>query len=206
MTESQPADAIMRTVLAMLETGGQEAVQLREVARRAQVSLTTIYKFFPTRDDLIIAAVERWMAANSCAELDLTGVEYGLYEGLMHILRHVFEPWERSPRMLEIFHQVQTWPGGERLLEQTYQAIEPAAMKLFVGYDPHYIEDLSLILTHLAFGAVARFAAQEISATDVLPILERTVYRLTIDNSAAANRITSSQSRCQCPTGGGADG
>lgn len=42
----------------MLDTGGYEAVQLREVARRARVSMATIYKRYRTRDELIVAALE----------------------------------------------------------------------------------------------------------------------------------------------------
>ncbi len=190
MTEPQPADAIISTVLEMLEDGGHDAVQLREVARRAQVSLTTIYKAYPTRDELIVAAVEHWMAANGCAPLDPVVPGEDLYSGLMRILRHVFEPWERNPRMLEVFHRAQTGPGGHRLLEQSWRAIEPIALRLFVGYEPAYIGDLALIVTHLAHGTVARFAAGEIGITEILLILERTVHRLTSDNAAFARRVT----------------
>jgi AcrR family transcriptional regulator len=42
-------DAIVRIVQDLLESKGYDAVQLRVVAKRARVSLTTIYKFFPTR-------------------------------------------------------------------------------------------------------------------------------------------------------------
>ncbi|SQE00481.1 helix-turn-helix domain-containing protein [Parafrankia sp. BMG5.11] len=44
---SEPADAILSVVLELLESGGHDAVQTREVARRARVSPLTIYKLFP---------------------------------------------------------------------------------------------------------------------------------------------------------------
>ena len=56
------ADAIVAVVQELLETGGYDAVQLREVARRARVSLATIYRLFPTRDELIVISLERWMS------------------------------------------------------------------------------------------------------------------------------------------------
>ena len=40
---------------------GFDKWQLRDVAEIAKVSLATIYKHFPSRDDLIVATVERWM-------------------------------------------------------------------------------------------------------------------------------------------------
>ena len=52
---------ILGAVAAMLETDGYDAVQLREVARRAKTSLATIYKRYPTRDELILAALEAWL-------------------------------------------------------------------------------------------------------------------------------------------------
>ena len=44
-------DRILDIVVEILETEGYDAVQLREVARRARASLATIYKRYPTRDE-----------------------------------------------------------------------------------------------------------------------------------------------------------
>ena len=59
------ADAVLAIVLEIIAEDGCEAVALREVARRARVSLGTVYKWFPTRDDLIVTTLQRWMAANN---------------------------------------------------------------------------------------------------------------------------------------------
>lgn len=48
-------------MVEILETEGYDAVQLREVARRARMSLATIYKRYATRDELILAALDTWM-------------------------------------------------------------------------------------------------------------------------------------------------
>ncbi|MFE4463356.1 TetR/AcrR family transcriptional regulator, partial [Nocardia tengchongensis] len=64
-TEEAIRARILLEVTALLESEGPDAVQLREVARRARVSLTTIYKFFPTRDDLLVSAIEAWMEDNT---------------------------------------------------------------------------------------------------------------------------------------------
>jgi len=50
-------DRILDIVVEILETDGYDAVQLREVAKRSRTSLTTIYKRFPTRNALILAAL-----------------------------------------------------------------------------------------------------------------------------------------------------
>ncbi len=63
-------DRILDIVATMLETEGYDAVQLREVARRAQSSLATIYKHYSTRDELILAALNSWMDEHRYSGLD----------------------------------------------------------------------------------------------------------------------------------------
>jgi len=41
--------------------GGYEAVQMREVAERAHVSLGTIYRYFGGKDDLLLAGLAGWV-------------------------------------------------------------------------------------------------------------------------------------------------
>jgi AcrR family transcriptional regulator len=114
-------------------------VQLREVARRARTGLGTIYKRFPTREALIAGAVERWMALNVYATVPRFDPQDTLHASLMTSYRHVFEPWERSPRMLEAFHRARFAPGGDRL-------------------DPDYVDDVSVVLTTMAYAVVGRLA------------------------------------------------
>jgi TetR/AcrR family transcriptional regulator, cholesterol catabolism regulator len=99
---------ILAAVLESLERGGYDGVYLQEVARTARVSLATVYKLFGTRDELIVAAMEQWMASTSYADLAPPAPEETLYDGLMRLFRRVFEPWERNPRMLEAYHRART--------------------------------------------------------------------------------------------------
>ena len=41
--------------------GGYEAVQMRDVAASAEVALGTIYRYFPSKDALLAAAMLEWM-------------------------------------------------------------------------------------------------------------------------------------------------
>ena len=179
-------DRIVGVVQELLESGGSDAVQLREVARRARVSLATIYRLFPTRDELIVTAIEQWMSAHSYAVLAMPEPGESVYDGLMRGLRYVFEPWERNPRMLEAYHRARTGPGGRRLDRQGMRAIEPNANALLADADPVYVEDLTLILKNMAYSVIGRFAAGTLDITAILPTLERAVFRLTTDNETFA--------------------
>ncbi|GAA3193657.1 TetR/AcrR family transcriptional regulator [Actinocorallia longicatena] len=174
-------------VIELLVSGGTDAVHLREVARRARVSLATIYKHFPARDDLIVTALERWMAANTYTDLAPPAPGEPLRDGLMRVFRYVFEPWERHPRMLEAFHRARTGPGGHRLDRQGMAAIEPVARAVLEGADPDYAGDIDIVLTHMAYALIGRFADGALEATAILPMLERVVFRLTADNAPDAS-------------------
>jgi AcrR family transcriptional regulator len=178
--------AIVAVVQDLLESDGYDAVQLRDVARRARVSLATIYRLFSSRDELIVTAIERWMSTHSYAELELPAPDESVYDGLMRGLRYVFEPWERNPRMLEAYHRARTGPGGRRLDEQGMRAIQPNADALLANADPEYVRDVTMVLKNVAYAVVGRFAAGTLDITAILPTLERAVFRLTQNNEAPA--------------------
>jgi AcrR family transcriptional regulator len=185
VAESETSDLIVDVVLALLESEGYDAVQLRVVAREAHVSLATIYKRFRTRDELVVA-VGRWLETNGCAPVPPPPPGESRYDGLMRVFRHVFEPWERSPRMLEAYHRARSTPGGERLEQQTMAVIEPAGRAVLADGEPGYMQDIALVLTNVAYAVVARFAAGELDITAILPTLERAAYRLTANNEPEA--------------------
>lgn len=180
-------DRILDIVVELLETDGYDGVQLREVAKRARTSLSTIYKRYATRDELILAALDSWMAENRYSGLagQTRALEESLYEGLMRMLRTVFEPWEQHPGMLMAYSRARAAPGGDRLVRRGLDAVVPAGMEILADVDEDFITDLDNIITSLVFGLTGRFAAGEIAITDILPSLDRTVRWLTTGYEAS---------------------
>lgn len=58
-SEAQAArvERIIRAAIELAGQGGYEAVQMREVARIAQVALATLYRYYPSKNRLLLAAV-----------------------------------------------------------------------------------------------------------------------------------------------------
>ncbi|WP_173842212.1 TetR/AcrR family transcriptional regulator [Mycobacterium terramassiliense] len=52
---------ILVTAAAIASDGGYESVGMRSVAARAQVSLGTLYRYFPSKDHLLVAAFGLWL-------------------------------------------------------------------------------------------------------------------------------------------------
>jgi AcrR family transcriptional regulator len=180
--DKHQVDPIIEIVVDLLDTEGYEAVQLREVARRARVSLATIYKRYATRDELIVAALEWWMETNRYASLAMPAtVASGssVYSNLMDLFRTIFGPWEQHPQMLRSYFRARSGPGGERLIQRGLDAVLPVARAVTAQLDPGFAQDLELILTGVVFGFLGRFTEGEIDVTDIVPGIERAVFRLT---------------------------
>ena len=174
-------DRILSIVVEILETRGYDAVQLREVARRARMSLATIYKSYATRDELILAALDAWMAEHRYSGIAPHSRDPGesLHAALMGLFRTIFEPWERHPAMLTAYVRARAAPGGEALARRGLDVVVPAALALLADVDESFIADLDAVVSNLVYGLSARFAAGEIAITDILPSLDRAVYWLT---------------------------
>ena len=59
-TPSTPAQhdryqRMLQAATAMLASGGEDALQMKELAERAVVSLATLYRYFPSKDHLLLA-------------------------------------------------------------------------------------------------------------------------------------------------------
>lgn len=181
-------DRILSVVVEILETDGYEAVQLREVARRARTSLATIYKRYGTRDDLIFAALETWMAEHRYSEVSSLPREPGtsLYVALMGLFRTIFQPWEQHPGMLTAYFRVRSAPSGQQLLRSGLDIVAPAGLELLADVDDEFIASFDMIMSNVVYGLLGRFSTGEIAVTDILPTLDRTVYWLTTGYESTA--------------------
>jgi TetR/AcrR family transcriptional regulator, cholesterol catabolism regulator len=174
-------DPILDVVAHILETEGYDAVQLREVARRSKTSLATIYKRYANRDELIVAALQKWMEENRYSALSRQshGPGESLYAGMMRIMRTIFEPWERHPGMLTAYFRAKAAPGGQEFLRRGLDIVMPAAFEVLGGVEDSFIADFETIISSVVYGLLGRFAAGEIESVEILPILDRAVFWLT---------------------------
>ncbi len=54
-------DAVVRAALEMLEDGEYEAIQMRDVAKRANVAIGTLYRYFASKEHLYAAVMLLWV-------------------------------------------------------------------------------------------------------------------------------------------------
>ena len=63
LTKSQAPrrERVVRAALELGADGGYDAVQMRDVAARAEVTLGTIYRYFPSKDALLLSVMVHWL-------------------------------------------------------------------------------------------------------------------------------------------------
>ncbi|NLU63825.1 TetR/AcrR family transcriptional regulator [Rhodococcus sp. HNM0563] len=179
-------ERLLTTVVELLENDGYDAVQLREVARRARISLTTIYKRYATREELILAAIEHWMKSNY-TELATQSRDPGepLHPAMMRVIRAIFEPWEQHPEMLFAYFRVRAAPGGESLAVRGFDPVVPIGMAVLSDVDPEFVAELESILSSVVYGLVGRCNAGYVDITEIVPTIDRTVFWLTTGYQAS---------------------
>lgn len=185
-------DKILTAVVEILDTDGYDAVQLREVARRAHSSLATIYKRYANRDELIRAALQAWMDENRFARVarPMRAPGESLYDGLVRLMRTLFEPWEQHPGMLAAFYRVRSSSQGHTLLHHGLDLVVPAGLEVFGDADERFVADVDAVISSLVYGLLGRFATGEIAIADILPTLERALFWMTAGYAASPSDLT----------------
>ncbi|KUI25031.1 TetR family transcriptional regulator [Mycobacterium sp. IS-1742] len=180
-------DRMIAVVVEILETDGYDAVQLREVARRARISLSTIYKRYATRDELILAALEAWMDDHRYAGVSPHPREpdASLHEALMDLFCTIFEPWEQHPGMLTAYFRARSSQSGQQLMQRGLDIVVPAGLELLSDVDDEFVADFNDVIFSMVYGLLGRFVTGEIAITEILPALDRAVYWLTTGYQAA---------------------
>jgi AcrR family transcriptional regulator len=92
-------DRILQTATAVLSAGGEDALQMKELAQQADVSLATLYRYFPAKDHVLLAiTLSRFEGALARvrAEPPRRGTVRERVTG--HLLRE-FRAEQREPRL-----------------------------------------------------------------------------------------------------------
>ena len=85
---------ILRALAELLRNERADELSIPDVAREAGVSLRTVYRYFPTREELFRAASD-WIDERIFGEM--TSEE--TVEDLPKLFRHACERWEQQPRL-----------------------------------------------------------------------------------------------------------
>ncbi len=138
--------------------GGYEAVQMREVAERADVSLATIYRHFPGKDVLLVAGLGEWVRI---VRRRIEGLELGANpaERLATALEHASASTDAAPVLMGalITALATTDPAAgeyKLVVESEIQAIVRHALG---GHPSLDAEGITRVIGHVWHSALVRW-------------------------------------------------
>ncbi len=92
---------ILDATLALASKGGYDAVQMREVAERADVALGTLYRYFPSKIHLLVSGLAREFE-QSKDKLERRPIPGGTaYDRMLFVLSGVTKTMQREPLLTE---------------------------------------------------------------------------------------------------------
>ena len=91
-------ETILDAALAVAAAGGYEAVQMRTVAERVGIAVGTLYRYFPAKTHLLVAALTREFRRLDSAG-DWASGEGPPLQRLERLTAHLHDRWQRDPRL-----------------------------------------------------------------------------------------------------------
>jgi AcrR family transcriptional regulator len=115
-------DRVIAAATEVLAAGGQEAVQMKDLAERAGVSLATLYRYFPSKDYVLLAvALARYQAAVLRVATEAPRGGTVRERVAAHLMRE-FRAQQRNQRLTAALAAAMT--GGQRSYSSIIEAAE----------------------------------------------------------------------------------
>lgn len=168
-------DVIIGVTIELLEGGGYGRLRVDDVAKHARVSLTTLYKEFPSRDALVLGAIAHWMATQVYRPLAAPAPGEPWYASLAQMFRDIFDPLVRRPDMLAIYVRARSLPGGHRLHEQGATQVQPQLRAAFAGDDPEFATEVITVMEDVIYAVLGRFGSGTLPVDGIIPRIERAI-------------------------------
>lgn len=117
---------VMSAAMALAANGGFDAVQMRDVASEADVALGTLYRYFPSKEQLFAHVLVEWSSSFDEAVRRRRPERGSDAERLRQVLRRAVGAFERHPNFLQVL----------TLLEVSK---DPAVMEPFATYSERFV-------------------------------------------------------------------
>ena len=101
LTERQAArrDWIVQAATELASEGGYDAVQMREVSARANVALGTLYRYFSSKDQLLVAVMGHWAKELQAQIAARPPTGQSLADRVTDVLRRAARALQQAPEL-----------------------------------------------------------------------------------------------------------
>ena len=158
-------EAILQATELMINEDGFEEISTNKIAKRAGVSIGSLYQFFPNKEAIFVALEERLIEQLSL-EVGRTMLAHSETSAELLaelILDQVFAAAKDQPQMTRLFSQFISHPGGTKSLLKLQEKIIVLGRQLLLKNKSHvYFEDAhttSHVLSNMCVLLLANFFA-----------------------------------------------
>lgn len=157
--------------------GGYDAVSMRDLAREAQVSMTTVYQFCGSKDHLIAEAHLEWMETFRARMLERPPRGRTAAARVRTYIRQITDAWENQPVLtMTLQRAVYAVDPGARAVKAASGAAYRAIMDAAIGdEDVADRETVIEILGHVIDSVTYGWVCGTYSTEEGRRILDRTV-------------------------------
>lgn len=173
--------------LRMAAEGGYEAVQMRAVAERADVSLGTIYRYFNGKDDMLLAGLVSWIQRVREGLESRPPQQGTAADRLSTLLADAAEMAERTPKLMSaLFTALNTTDPAAAEYKRAVETEVLQFMVTAIGDDSEIdAEGAARVIRHVWFSATSRWVGGLAEAGSVEDELRHAV-RMMIACKASA--------------------
>jgi AcrR family transcriptional regulator len=166
--QQERRDRIVHAAFALLERGEYDAIQMRDVAREADVALATIYRYFSSKEHLYAAALVAWAADYPTRARPATD-RVSSEAQLRTLMRRAVRAFEHYPQMMrvEIVLESSTDPNARALFDRFAGSNRRALMDALSSIDADTANAIvetvnSVMVTRLRSWALGRGTIQDV--------------------------------------------
>jgi TetR/AcrR family transcriptional regulator, cholesterol catabolism regulator len=184
LTRNQAArrERVLDAATALATEGGYDAVQMREVAAKANVALGTIYRYFSSKDHLLAACQVRWSEQTEQALQKRPARGSRPVERVVDVLRRATRAAERKPLLIAALVTATTSPDPavSECQEEITEITQRTLLSVMDDVDPDRRVAVVRILEHVWVSCLLGWVNSWRNVRDVGDELEMTA-RLLLD-------------------------
>lgn len=187
-SSTQRREAILDAALLVATSGGYEAVQMRSVAERAGIAVGTLYRHFPAKTNLLVAALTREFRRLNSAD-DWASGDGAPLERLERLTTHLHDRWQRDPwltsAMTRAFAVADTRAAAE--LDSAAAEIQTLLARTLRGGEPTPPDlHIAAIISDVWLANLVAFSGHRASAADTRERIDLATRRVVTSSARPA--------------------
>jgi AcrR family transcriptional regulator len=101
--QAERRDRVVAAAISLASSGGYEAVQMRDVASKAGVALGTLYRYFSSKDHLLVSCLGQWTREFQQRVEARPPAGPNAADRVVDVLKRAASALERSPSLMAAF-------------------------------------------------------------------------------------------------------